>query len=48
MALLWIRMVRPVCRSDLTFQEDQLSGFDGRAMAECPGVIMLIVKRRWH
>ena len=41
-------MVRPVGRSDLTFQEDQLSGFDGRSVTECPGVIMLFVKRRWH
>ena len=48
MALLWILMVRPVGWSDLTFQEDQLSGFDGRAVTECPGVIMLFVKRRWH
>ena len=37
MALLWILMVRPVGWSDLTFQEDQLSGFDGRAVTECPG-----------
>ena len=43
MALLWILMVRPVGWSDLTFQEDQLSGFDGRAVTECPGVIVLIV-----
>ena len=48
MALLWILMVRPVGWSDLTFQEDQLSGFDGRAVTECPGVIVLIVERRWH
>ena len=34
-------MVRPVGRSDLTLQEDQLSGFDGRAVTKCPGVIML-------
>ena len=44
----WILLVRPVGRSDLTFQEDQLSGLDGGTMTECPGVIMLIVKRRWH
>ena len=48
MALLWILMVRPVGWSDLTFPEDQLSGFDGRAVTECPGVIVLIVERRWH
>ena len=41
-------MVRPVGRSDLTLQEDQLSGFDGRAVTKCPGVIMLLAKRRWH
>ena len=48
MALLWILVVRPVGRSDLALQEDQLSGFDGRAVTECPGVIMLLAKRRWH
>ena len=48
MALLWILVVRPVGRSDLALQEDQLSGFDSRAMTERPGVIMLLAKRRWH
>ena len=43
-----VLLVRPVGWSDLTFQEDQLSGFDGRAVTECPGVIVLIVERRWH
>ena len=41
-------MVRPVGRSDLTLQEDQLSGVDGRSVTECPGVIMLVGKRRRH
>ena len=48
MAPLWIPVVSPVGRSDLTLQEDQLSGFDGRSVTECPGVIMLVAKRRWH
>ena len=48
MALLWILVIRPIGRSDLTLQEDQLSGIQGCTMTECPGVIMLIVKRRWH
>ena len=48
MAPLWILVVRPVGRSDLALQEDQLSGFDNRAVAECPGVTVLLAKRRWH
>ena len=48
MAPLWIPVVRPVGRSDLAFQENQLSGFDGRTVTECPGMIMLVAKRRWH
>ena len=48
MALLWILVIRPVGRSDLTFQEDQLSGVEGCPMTECPGVVMLIAKRRRH
>ena len=48
MTFLWIPVVRPVCWSDLALKENQLSGFDGRTMTECPGVIMLVAKRRWH
>ena len=47
-ALLWISVVRPVGRTDLTLQEDQLSGVEGSSMTECPGVVMLIAKRRRH
>ena len=47
-ALLWISVVRPVGRTDLTLQEDQLSGVEGSAMTECPGVVMLIAERRRH
>ena len=47
-ALLWIPVVRPVGRTDLTLQEDQLSGVESSSMTECPGVVMLIAKRRRH
>ena len=47
-ALLWISVVRPVGRTDLTLQEDQLSGVEGSSMTECPGVVMLIAERRRH
>ena len=47
-ALLWISVVRPVGRTDLTLQEDQLSGTEGSSMTKCPGVAMLITKRRRH
>ena len=48
MALLWIPVVRPVGRTDLTFQEDQLSGVEGSSVTECPCVVMLIAERRRH
>ena len=48
MAPLWIPVVRPVGRSDLAFQENQLSGFDDRTVTECPGMIMLVAKRRCY
>ena len=47
-ALLWISVVRPVGRTNLTLQEDQLSGTEGSSMAKCPCVAMLIAERRWH
>ena len=47
-ALLWISVVRPVGWSNLTLQEDQLSGTEGSSMTKCPCVAMLIAKRRWH
>ena len=47
-ALLWISVVRPVGRTNLTLQEDQLSGTEGSSMTKCPCVAMLIAKRRWH
>ena len=48
MALLWISVVRPVGRTNLTLQEDQLSGAEGSSMTKCPGVVMLIAERRRH
>ena len=45
---LWIFVVRPVCRSDLAFQEYLLRGVDCRSMTKCPGVIVLVAKGRWH
>ena len=47
-ALLWISVVRPIGRTNLTLQEDQLSGIEGRSMTECPCMAMLIAKRRRH
>ena len=47
-ALLWIFVIRPICRTNLTLQEDQLSGTEGSSMTECPCVAMLTAKRSRH
>ena len=36
------------CRTNLTLQEDQLSGTEGSSMTKCPCVAMLIAKRSRH
>ena len=41
-------VVRPVCWSDLTFQQDCLRGSDRRSMEKRPGEVLVIFERRWR
>ena len=43
-----VLVVRPVGRSDLTFQKDGLGGSDRRPMEKRPGVVLVIFERRWR
>ena len=47
-ALLWIFVIRPIGRTNLTLQKDQLSGTEGSSMTKCPCVAMLTAKRSRH
>ena len=47
-ALLWIPVICPIGRTNLTLQEDQLSGTECSSMTKCPCMVVLIAKRSWH